>query len=152
MPPWTNVQETERACVVCGTGFLSKRPSALYCSDRCRNAARPKRAYDPVRSKEWREKRLADPAYRERINRQAKERARQIKSFLNEVKMASGCVDCGYREHPAALHFDHVVGDKEINLCFAKSIAQAKREITKCVVRCANCHAIRHYESPSTGS
>lgn len=28
----------------------------------------------------------------------------------------------------------------------AKSLGQAKLEITKCVVRCANCHAIRHFE------
>ncbi len=60
-------------------------------------------------------------------------------------KLKNGCVDCGYALHPAALHFDHILGDKKMNVCNAKSISGAKEEIKKCVVRCANCHAIKTF-------
>ena len=60
--------------------------------------------------------------------------------------MKCGCVDCGYCEHLAALDFDHVSGEKERLVSFAKSIEQAKTEIAKCEVRCANCHRIRTWE------
>lgn len=75
----------------------------------------------------------------------ANARAIRIRRWLDAYKLRDGCVDCGYRSHHAALHFDHVLGGKEINVCNAKSIAQAKREIAKCVVRCANCHAVRTF-------
>ena len=104
------------------------------------------RIYDPIKSKEWREQRLTDPAYRERINKQANDRAHTIRDWLDNYKLEHGCVDCGYRTHPVALEFDHIGNEKAINVCNAKSIDQAKREIVKCVVRCANCHRIRTFE------
>jgi hypothetical protein len=66
-----------------------------------------------------------------------------VRRWLDAYKLEHGCVDCGFRDHPAALHFDHTQTDKALNVCNAKSLAQAQREITKCVVRCANCHAIK---------
>lgn len=51
-------------------------------------------------------------------------------------------MDCGYNQHPAALDFDHVSGEKVILVSFTKSKAQADVEIAKCEVRCANCHRI----------
>lgn len=35
------------------------------------------------------------------------ERVRPRREHMQAVKMAAGCSDCGYREHPAALEFDH---------------------------------------------
>lgn len=64
-----------------------------------------------------------------------------IRRWLDAYKLSVGCIDCGYKKHPAALHFDHVSGKKELNVCNSKSINRAKREIEKCAVRCANCHA-----------
>ena len=72
-------------------------------------------------------------------------RSKLIKVFLADYKMSLGCKDCGYKGHHSALEFDHITGDKEINICFAKSIRQAKREIEKCEVVCSNCHRIRTY-------
>jgi len=103
------------------------------------------RNYDSQKTKAWRTKRLADPFYRARINKQANDRATMIRRWLDAYKLSKGCVDCGYKEHHAALHFDHVSGEKEINVCNAKSIDQAKKEIEKCEVRCANCHAVRTF-------
>jgi hypothetical protein len=104
------------------------------------------RPYNPVRSKELREIRLKDPAYRAMVNEKANERAKAVKQWLDDYKLAKGCVDCGYRSHPRALQFDHVRGTKAMNVCFAKSIGGAQREIEKCEVRCANCHFIKTSE------
>ena len=76
----------------------------------------------------------------------ANERARKVRTFLVDYKMSLGCKDCGYRRHHSALEFDHINGDKSINVCFAKSISQAKEEIKNCEVVCSNCHRIREYE------
>lgn len=62
-------------------------------------------------------------------------------------KLKSGCADCGYRAHPAALEFDHRPGSVK---CFnvmekvgSYSMDVIWAEIQKCEVVCANCHAIR---------
>ncbi len=103
------------------------------------------REYDPIKNKKMRENRLAKPGYRERINEQANDRAKNIRQWLWKYKMEHGCIDCGYKTHHAALHFDHINGKKSINVCNAKSIVQAKLEIAKCVIRCANCHSIQSF-------
>jgi hypothetical protein len=89
-------------------------------------------------------KRLEKPGYRERVNRQGKLRNDTVKEYLRDIKSKSGCVDCGYNKHHSALEFHHI-GDKDINLAFAKSIRQANEEISKCVILCSNCHRIRHW-------
>lgn len=72
-------------------------------------------------------------------------RAKMVKVFIAEYKLKSGCIDCGYNKHHSALDFDHVNGDKKINVCFAKSRAQALDEIQKCEIVCSNCHRIRTF-------
>ena len=76
----------------------------------------------------------------------ANERSRKIKEFLAAYKIKKRCKDCGYYKHHSALEFDHVRGKKMLNVCFAKSIAQAEKEIKKCDVVCANCHRIRTFK------
>lgn len=82
---------------------------------------------------------------RRRSRRAAK---RRLLEWTNEVKLASGCVDCGYAGHPAALDFDHVRGEKRFSVATAVNEARSRKsieeEIAKCDVRCANCHRIRH--------
>ena len=77
--------------------------------------------------------------------KKANERAKLVKVFLAQYKVERGCVDCGYNKHHSALEFDHIKGKKLLNVCFAKSIAQAKKEIAKCEVVCSNCHRVRTY-------
>src|ERR1035438_1249037 len=53
----------------------------------------------------------------ERKTRRKHKNKEKIKnrSALQKIKMASGCVDCGYNLHPAALDFDHLVpSEKEL--------------------------------------
>lgn len=72
-------------------------------------------------------------------------RARKIKEFLANYKISIGCKDCGYKKHHSALDFDHI-SKKSLNVSFSKSISQAKKEIKKCEVVCANCHRLRTYK------
>jgi len=86
-----------------------------------------------------------DPADMEKVRAADRARATRIRRHIDGVKMARGCIDCGYAAHPAALDFDHL-SDKSINVSSAKSIAQADAEIAKCEVRCANCHRVKSWE------
>ena len=68
------------------------------------------------------------------------------KLALDVFKVMMGCLDCGYRENPHALQFDHVRGVKLFNLAassWGRSMAALIAEIEKCEVRCANCHLIK---------
>ena len=73
---------------------------------------------------------------------------------LEALKLAAGCTDCGYREHPAALHFDHrepttkraALGwvDDRSKLFNATRLRRFLEHVdTYCDIRCANCHAVR---------
>jgi hypothetical protein len=72
---------------------------------------------------------------------------RSVKWRLAQIiKLSSGCKDCGYNDHAVALQFDHL-RDKRANVSNMirsdYSWDQIKKEIDKCEVVCANCHAIR---------
>src|SRR5690606_17653975 len=74
------------------------------------------------------------------------ERGERHRQRLAEIKLATGCVDCGYRVHAVALHFDHRPGTVKLfgigngaNRVWSTVLA----EIAKCDVVCANCHADR---------
>jgi hypothetical protein len=88
---------------------------------------------------------------RHRVKRLARmyARKRAIHDYIQNMKNQLHCVDCGQR-HPATLHFHHLSSeDKVFNISFATnrgfSLDRIKKEISKCIVLCANCHAIRHY-------
>jgi hypothetical protein len=69
--------------------------------------------------------------------------------YVQNIKNQLSCVDCGER-HPATLQFHHLnLEDKMFNVADAVrnglSLDRIKQEISKCIVLCANCHAIRHF-------
>ena len=77
------------------------------------------------------------------------------------IKLAQGCVDCGYNEHAIALQFDHIEDNKKASVSnlirsdYAWSTIL--KEIKRCEVRCSNCHAVitsrrkhANRESPSS--
>lgn len=84
------------------------------------------------------------------INRQrTNKRHARRRHWVNYIKIRYGCTDCGYNEHPAALHFDHVdrrlkVGN--ISEMYTSSLKKLFAEIRKCEVRCAVCHAVKTAE------
>lgn len=70
-------------------------------------------------------------------------------AWLAEIKTKSGCVDCGYNAHGAALDFDHMPGVEKLFSIGNNTNATKKAtlaEIAKCEVVCANCHRIRTYQ------
>jgi hypothetical protein len=77
------------------------------------------------------------------------ERKAAIHDYVQDIKSQLRCVDCGER-HPATLQFHHLNSeDKVFNISYAAnrgfSLDRIKKEISKCIVLCANCHAIRHF-------
>lgn len=67
-------------------------------------------------------------------------------SLAQHIKKQRGCVDCGYSEHAIALQFDHIGNDKKNSVSNLIRSDYAwdtiMKEIEKCEVRCANCHAV----------
>lgn len=80
----------------------------------------------------------------------AKEAIRQSRRvIIDQMKLQSGCMDCGYNLHAVALDFDHLVpSEKKFNI--SQSIVNHSwesilLEIAKCQVVCSNCHRIREH-------
>lgn len=77
------------------------------------------------------------------------EKNKKRREKINRLKQRYGCIDCGYNKHPVALHFDHIDPTKKtyaISQIISSSLKTIFKEIRKCVVRCANCHAIKTVE------
>ena len=83
-------------------------------------------------------------------SRESMDKYAEKRAYIDAVKLAAGCADCGYNTSPYALEFDHRPGtqkiDKVSNLAGCRSLAVVKAEIAKCDVVCSNCHAIRTAE------
>jgi hypothetical protein len=73
------------------------------------------------------------------------ERRRKVKRELVR-EAGGGCRLCGFNEHPAAIQFHHRdPSSKEFHLGHqgqTRSIARMRKEARKCVLLCANCHAL----------
>jgi len=78
----------------------------------------------------------------------ANKRRRERKQFLYKRKSVP-CQDCGVRYPPYVMDFDHVRGDKVMDISDMISAAVSWdvliAEVAKCEVVCANCHRIRTY-------
>lgn len=136
-------------CQWCKVDMGGVHHNKRYCSKSCENKARYERSGQRSTAQQratWYASRCSKDGYKEKLRLQGKNRYTRVQQFLRDFKVAHGCVDCGYNSNHAALEFDHIIGDKELNVCFSKSIAQAKKEIEKCQVVCSNCHKIRTFE------
>lgn len=86
---------------------------------------------------------------REMIATHRRSRKKERQELFNAIKLASGCVDCGYNENPIALDFDHRDSRhkrSDVSQMVNDSLTAALEEIAKCDVRCANCHRIKTEE------
>lgn len=77
-------------------------------------------------------------------------RRRTLRLWLDEYKKTVRCERCGFCDH-RALAFHHkgsLAKDFNIADMIGSGLSRAaiKREIDKCVVLCANCHQIEHYD------
>jgi hypothetical protein len=80
-----------------------------------------------------------------RLQKTKKEKRAEWYAFKSDLK----CTKCGF-SHSAALDFHHTnPKEKDGNVHEFVSngnFAKAYKEIEKCIVLCANCHRIHHYE------
>lgn len=153
----SNLRAVEsRICVKCGLGFQPKVGgyNALYCSSPCKLRRRVEHDRK-VRPEVLSERRkgnykrlLIDPIKLEAHRALSRRYRKEVRQWLIDYKMDRGCADCGYKGHFAALHMDHE-GPKSMEIGAARSSIKrlmAEIENGKCVVRCANCHAIKTWE------
>lgn len=84
-------------------------------------------------------------AYRKIHNRKHFERRRKNKTLLIQ-EMGGKCKVCGYNKSIAAFDFHHLDPEtKEKDNKFSDmTLANAREEIKKCILVCANCHREIH--------
>ena len=74
------------------------------------------------------------------------------KDRWNTFKRTLKCTNCNF-SHPAALDFHHTDPSKKenivSNLISEGRFSAAMEEVQKCIVLCANCHRVHHYEENS---
>ncbi len=138
-----------RICERCGRSYQPKPGgwNARYCGKSCKNRTRLAKP---------RQSRAGEETYYSRVVKEdpdklAAHRVRSANSqratrkWLADYKIEHGCVDCGFNRHPSALQIDHI-GEKTADISLLRSSVKrilAEIELGKCVVRCANCHAIK---------
>ena len=72
-----------------------------------------------------------------------------ILSYLQEIKLKTGCTICGYKVCAGALDFHHIdssLKDMNIGNMIANtwSLDIIQQEISKCIVLCCRCHRELH--------
>ncbi len=70
--------------------------------------------------------------------------------WLDELKVQHGCTDCGFRDHFAALDFDHGAGEKAGEIWQMRRQCSKEKllaEIARCEVVCGRCHRLRTLNS-----
>ena len=115
-------------CPVCQVSFTKTGKNQKYCSRKCR---------------------ISTPEYKAGRAEYNKER----RLWIEEYKLEHGCCKCGYKEHAAALDFNHINPLEKsfgIGESMSKSRELVEAEIAKCEVLCANCHRIHTYETHAT--
>ena len=93
--------------------------------------------------------------YRRKICRTCKhtrqtERRKEIRKFFNDYMRTQSCAHCGNNDY-RVLEYHHINPEiKEVTISNAIGTGWSRerilREIDKCIVLCANCHRILHYE------
>ncbi|SRR6266550_5461557 len=113
---------------------------------------------DPERRKAYHReyhKEIWYPAHRQdRIDR-SKQKRLELVEWYREYKKTLRCADCG-QNHPATLEFHHLDPTKKEALvsrliATTSSLRRLQEEMAKCVVLCANCHRIRHWNEREGG-
>ena len=77
----------------------------------------------------------------------------RFKKFLRRVKKKMSCKICGYNKSNYAKHFHHLDKNnkREVSQMNQYSLKEVKKEIKKCVLVCANCHAELHEKERGEG-
>lgn len=127
----------QKTCVQCGIQFYSPFNRTKYCSIHCRAIS-----WYHKQSKSYKKSQSKHNAIMQR------NRKRQRK--LKAIEMLGGkCSICGYNKCAASLDFHHLdksIKDKDIKEMMHLSWKRIEKEISKCILLCANCHRELHYK------
>jgi hypothetical protein len=133
--PGAKVNNVSRLVTLCASEERL-RAELAKCDPRCGRCHRLRT--QGQRLSRWRSLTNVPPSWRHRLD---------LQDFNDQVKLALGCTDCGWREWARGLDWDHVRGPKEAGI--ATMIANRRpwlvllAEMDKCEVVCANCHRVR---------
>ncbi len=128
-----------KKCATCGA---LKDESEYYWRDKrigkrwgtCKDCQREQRRQWYHKNKE---------SHKERIQKRKENAVREAREYVWKYLSTHPCVDCGESD-PIVLEFDHIRGKKKREIASLAgqgySVHAIKDEISKCVVRCANCH------------
>lgn len=88
---------------------------------------------------------------KEKYIKLAKDRKYRNRKIVQDYKTEHNiCVDCKQPYPPCVLDFDHVDGEKEIEISILVnsgcSVEKLLKEIKKCEIRCSNCHRIKTFK------
>ena len=80
-------------------------------------------------------------------------RRKPRQDYIDGVKLAAGCADCGIRSpHPEIYDFDHrdhrTKGKRVSAYLTSGTMEELMAEMAQCDVVCANCHRIRTRQRP----
>lgn len=115
-------------CLTCNTKYTKVKPWQKYCSPLCQSR-------HPSNSKKTRK------------------RNQDRRDKIAQYKLERGCSKCGYKDHHAALDFNHLdPSTKLFNIgpCASKPWHLIEAEMAKCEILCSNCHRIYTYENHPT--
>lgn len=80
----------------------------------------------------------------------------KLQAEVDEFKLKTGCVQCGYKSNAKALQFDHLdprTKSNKVSFYVQRGrIEQTWTEIAKCQVLCANCHSIKSFNERNHGA
>ncbi len=83
--------------------------------------------------------------YKELVRNANHKRWLKFQEFKKSLNLS--CAKCGFKEHTCALDFHHKNPDeKDFPIDAGYSMKKILAEIAKCIVLCANCHRIEHFE------
>ena len=117
-------------CLFCQK-IIEGRKNKKWCSEKCRYNYRIKN----------------NKLYQETHKKYLYELYFKRQQFLSNYKLKKGCQVCGYNKCASALVFHHLnPNNKEFRISRVNNytIKNLKKEIKKCIILCANCHAELH--------
>lgn len=85
-----------------------------------------------------------------KLKKQMYDRKVYTREYISRIKSRSSCVCCGIKGS-WLLQFHHILGKKLFSIANAArqgvSFIRLKKEIRKCIIVCANCHATIHSDN-----
>lgn len=101
-----------------------------------------------AKHKEYQQREKSNPETKKLARARQQRKRERIQGYIRGLKMGKTCTKCGFPDY-RALVFHHVDPvskvDRVSKLIGCGSLKKVQLEISKCVLLCANCHAIHHY-------